>query len=93
MPTNGARLLAAFAAAPVHSPSFRTLFNTRVAHGEEAAVLPKQWAENRGRYVHFRMCSDHTSEEPDPPLGLSKHTKTIEGYLFGAPGKAPSCRT
>ncbi|MGB5082669.1 MAG: hypothetical protein WBO23_18235 [Burkholderiales bacterium] len=74
--------------------TLRTLFSTRVAHGEEAAVRLKEWAESRGRYVHFRMC-DHTREELDPPLGwaLSKHaTKTIEGYLFDAPGKAASCR-
>jgi hypothetical protein len=72
------------------------LFNTRVSHGEEAAVQLKEWAERRGRYVHFRMC-DHTRENLDPPLGwaLSKHAeKTIESYLLDTldGDKPPSCR-
>jgi predicted acylesterase/phospholipase RssA len=76
--------------------TLRTLFNTRVSHGEEAAVQLKEWAERRGRYVHFRMC-DHTRENLDPPLGwaLSKHAeKTIESYLLDTldGDKPPSCR-
>jgi len=64
--------------------TFRTVFDTRVAHGEEAAIRLKKRAEGKGHYVHFRMC-DHTREELDPPLGwaLSDHARsTIDGYLF-----------
>jgi len=79
--------------------TLRTVFSTRVAHGDEAATRLKEWAENKGRYVSFRMCDD-TRDDPDPPLGwaLSEHAKkTIEGYLrdVQVPGnkKPPSCRS
>jgi hypothetical protein len=62
-----------------------------VAHGDEAAVQLKDWAERNGRYVYFRMC-DHTRKELDPPLGwsLSRHAEaTIQGYLLDAPVPPP----
>ena len=75
--------------------TLRTLLNTRASHGEEAAVRLMEWAQQRGSYLHFRMC-DPAREGLAPPLGwaLSRHaTQTIRSYLVETPGDtAPSCR-
>ncbi len=75
--------------------TLRTLLNTRASHGEEAAVRLMEWAQQRGSYLHFRMC-DPAREDLAPPLGwaLSRHARqTIRSYLVETPGDAaPSCR-
>lgn len=81
--------------------TLRTLFKTRVAHGQEAAVWLQHWAQERNApYAYFHMCPPNTKEGADPPLGwaLSRLAgRTIQGYLLDTDARgdalpAATCR-
>lgn len=63
----------------------RTLFKTRVAHGDEAAVHLKHWAYgHQAPFAYFHMCPPDLEEGVDPPLGWAlsdRARRTIQGYL------------
>lgn len=81
--------------------TLRTLFRTRVAHGDEAAVSLRRWAQaNDAPFAYFHMCPPDATAGVEPPLGWAlsgQAQRTIQGYLLeqdsaGAPFPAASCR-
>jgi hypothetical protein len=66
--------------------TLRTLFKTRVAHGNEGAAWLKQWAEdNQADFAYFHMCPPGQEQGADPPLGWAlsgQAQRTIQGYLL-----------
>lgn len=66
--------------------TLRTLFKTRVAHGNEGATWLIRWASaQQAPLAYFHMCPPDQQAGTEPPLGwaLSQHAqRTIQGYLI-----------
>ncbi|MDH5633525.1 MAG: hypothetical protein OEZ10_11090 [Gammaproteobacteria bacterium] len=68
--------------------TIRTMANTRVGRGSEAAVRLRDMATTTGSYAHFRMC-DGDNKRGEPPLGWAlspKAQRAIRGYLLNETG-------
>jgi hypothetical protein len=81
--------------------TLRTLFRTRVAHGDEAAVSLRRWAQTRqAPFAYFHMCPPEAVAGTEPPLGWAlsgRAQRTIQGYLLDTdsdaePFPAADCR-